>query len=110
MTREIHIHLDGLADLLNLGSGILRRFDMVLENQERTMSAITDFAAQVNANFATIQSGIASLDAQIQAFQNSPGSLSPSDQAALDGIVAASGALAAAASAPVVPPVTPPTA
>lgn len=73
------------------------------------MSAVSDFAAKVNANFAQIQAGIASLDAQIQAFQNSPGTLSADDQAALDAISAQSATLAAAAQAPVTPPVTTPT-
>lgn len=71
--------------------------------------AIATFAATVNANFAKIQAGIAALDAQINAFNNSPGTLSANDQAALDAIVAASGNLAAAAAAPVVP-ATPPAA
>ena len=71
------------------------------------MSQISDFADKTNANFAAIASGIANLDAQIQAFQNSPGTLSPADQAALDAIVASSAKLAAAAQAPVVPPVPP---
>jgi hypothetical protein len=66
--------------------------------------AIAAFAATVNANFAKIQAGITNLDAQINAFNNSPGTLSAADQAQLDAIVASSGALATAAQAPVVPP------
>lgn len=69
------------------------------------MSQITDFAAKVEANFALIQTGITNLDAQIQALQNSPGTLSPEDQAALDKLSADSAALAAAAASPVVPAV-----
>lgn len=72
-----------------------------------TMSTISDtiaaFSAKVEANFATVKTGIAALDAQIQAFNNSPGTLSASDQAALDKIVADSAALAAAASVVVTP-------
>ena len=61
-------------------------------------------AAQINANFDSIKSGITNLDNMILAFQNSPGTLSPSDQAQLDSIVAASGSLATAANAiPTVP-------
>lgn len=70
------------------------------------MSQITDFATQEGASLAgtsatldSIASGIAALDALIVGFQNSPGTLSPADQAALDGIVAASAALASKASA-----------
>lgn len=63
------------------------------------MSAITDFAAKTEANFASVKTGIAALDAKILALQNSPGILTPEDQAALDQIVTDSGALAAAANA-----------
>src|ERR1017187_10576277 len=75
------------------------------EMEGRIMSAISDFADKVNANFTQIQAGIAALDAQIQAFQNSPGTLSATDQAALDAIVASSTQLATNAQAPVVPAV-----
>jgi PKD repeat protein len=74
--------------------------------KDQIMSAITDFSAKVEANFAIIQTGITNLDAQIQALQNSPGILTPADQAALDKIAADSAALAAAASAPVTVPPT----
>lgn len=80
----------------------------IVETQKNIMSQISDFAAKVNANFATIQDGITKLDNQIQAFQNSPGTLSAADQAALDQIVASSSKLADAAEAVV--PVVPPTA
>ena len=66
--------------------------------------AIATFVASVTANFAKIQAGITALDNQINAFNNSPGTLSTADQASLDAIVASSGALATAAAGPVVPP------
>jgi hypothetical protein len=58
----------------------------------------------VNANFASIQTGIKTLDDKITAFQNSPGTLSATDQAALDDIAAATSAALAAAANSVVPP------
>ena len=58
------------------------------------MSAVTDFAAKVESNFATIKAGIQALDDKINAFNNSPGVLSPADQAALDSIVSDSADLA----------------
>ena len=58
------------------------------------MSAVTDFAAKVESNFATIKSGIQALDDKIVAFQNSPGVLTPEDQTALDSIVSDSADLA----------------
>ena len=69
------------------------------------MSAITDFASAVEANFTLISTGIANLDAKIQALQNGQGPLGPGDQAALDQISADSAKLAAAAAVdPTVPP------
>lgn len=88
---------------------ILQKQDVAIQQGATIMQSIQDFAAKVNANFAGIKTGIQALDDQITAFQNSPGTLSPEDQAALDGIVAASGILAAAANTAVpivVPPVT----
>lgn len=73
----------------------------------KLMSAISDFAAKVDANFTAIQAGITNLDAQIQSLDAAlatAGSLSPADQALLDGVVAQSAALATAAAAPVTPP------
>jgi hypothetical protein len=84
---------------------------------ERTMSVITDWAAQEQADLTeisntldTIVAGIAALDVLITNFQNSPGTLSPADQAALDGIQAASKALKAKSAAISVAPPVPPTA
>ncbi len=74
------------------------------EGVNQLMSQITDFAAKVETSFASVKAGIKALNDKITAFQNSPGTLSPSDQAALDQIQADSAALANAANA-VVPPV-----
>ena len=70
------------------------------------MSAISDFAAKVNANFKTLNDEIQALDDKIVALQNSPGTLTPEDQKALDDIVASSAALVTKGAA-VVPPVPP---
>ena len=78
------------------------------------MSAITDWAAQEQADLTAISTtldgvvaGIANLDTLITNFQNSPGTLSASDQAALDGIKAASAALVTKAGAISVTPPAP---
>ena len=63
------------------------------------MATITDQLATVTANLASIRTGIANLDSQIVAWQNSPGTLSASDQAMLDAIVASSAKVAIAANA-----------
>ena len=74
------------------------------------MTQISDFAAKENANLASIRAGILALDSKIQAFQNSPGTLSIPDQAMLEQIVVSSAALATLANTPVVPPVVTPSA
>ncbi len=82
----------------------LERIFGALENIEtqqlKIMSQITDWAAQEQADLTTISgtldtivSGIAALDALITSLQNSPGTLSAADQAALDSIQSASKAL-----------------
>lgn len=75
--------------------------ELIERNHKQTMSAISDFSAKVEANFATIKTGIQNLDTQIQNFN--PTGISPADQALLDQITADSAALATAANAPVVP-------
>ena len=79
------------------------------------MSKVTDFAAAVQTAFDKVSTdldkivaGIAALDAAITAFQNSPGTLSAEDQAALDDIQAKSQALVAKADAVDVTAPTPP--
>lgn len=67
-----------------------------LKHTERTiMSAISDFAAKVNAfndridaAIAGLQGDVKNLEDQIAALQNSAGQITPEDQALLDGIQA----------------------
>ena len=70
------------------------------------MSKITDWAAQEQADLTAISNtlnsivqGIAALGALITTFQNSPGTLAPADQAALDAIQKQSDALVAQSAA-----------
>lgn len=63
----------------------------------------------VNAKLDSITVGIAALDKLITDFQNSPGTLSPSDQSAVDAIQAAITALRTKAEAVSTTPPTPPT-
>jgi hypothetical protein len=86
----------------------------ILERLNQIMSAVTDFAAKVtpvlskvSADLDSIQTDITALNAQITAFNNSPGTLSATDQAALDAIATSAAALQTKADA-VVPPVLPP--
>lgn len=94
---------------------------LAIQNQitrKKIMSQIQDWAAQEQADLTaisgtldTIVTGINALDTLITNFQNSPGTLSAADQAALDGIKAASAALVTKSSAiNVTPPPPPPAA
>lgn len=76
------------------------------EEIRKFMSQVSDFAAKVNTDFASIKTGILALDAKITALQNSPGTISPADQALLDDIQKQSSALATAANT--FPPTAPP--
>ena len=97
LRMELTEETENVRDALELVARRMHAIEHILEN---LMSAISDFADKVDANFATIQTGIAALDAEIQAFQPT---ISATDQARLDSIVAKSTALAAAATAPVTP-------
>jgi len=74
--------------------------DDLEDMEKRIMSAITDWATKEQANLDAISgtldgivTGIAALDALITSLQNSNGTLSASDQAALDAIQASSASL-----------------
>ena len=82
---------------------ILEKLDCIERKVDQLMSQVTDFAAKVQAHFDSITAKIKSLDDKIQAFQNSPGTLSAADQAALDVIANESAALDTAADAPLPP-------
>lgn len=87
------------------------------ETEKHIMSAITDWVTSEQASLTAIQNelstiatGVATLDAMIIALQNSPGTLSASDQAALDSIQTVSATLLQQAQAiNIVPPVATPT-
>lgn len=82
---------------------ILKRME---EMEKILMKQIDDFATAnqasldaLNVSLDGITAGITALDTLITNFQNSPGTLSAADQAALDKIQSASAALAAKAAA-----------
>ena len=100
-------------DRIDEGLWSLRKF--IDQGNQKLMSQITDWAAQEEADLSAISttldnvvSGIAALDALITAFQNSPGTLTPQDQAALDAIQASAHALVTKASAISTAPPVPP--
>ena len=105
--ENINTALRGIQDLLLLS----------ITQEKNVMSKITDWAANmqvslaaVSATLDSIVAGVAALDTLITNFQNSPGTLAPADQAALDGIQAASAALVTKSAAISVAPPTPPAA
>ena len=105
----------GYHDLQSMFTAILHGQTLIITNQEKLMSQITDWAAQeqqsldaISSTLDSIVAGVAALDTLINNFQNSPGTLSPSDQAALDAIQASSKTLVAKVQAiSVNPPVAP---
>ena len=94
-------------DLLNQIAAAQAANQKELQN---VMSQITDWAAKEQADLTSMQGSLAGIVAQqkalndkITALQNSPGTLSASDQAALDGILAASDALVTQTAAVIAP-------
>ncbi len=98
-------------------SGLATKHDLkALEN--KIMSAISDFATKQNAfndridtAIADLQGDVKSLNDQIAALQASSGTVTPEDQALLDGITARASAVADKLDAldALTPPVAPPT-
>ena len=95
--------------------GLSKKLDQILAQGKHIMSAITEYVSRVetyvdqtSTKFDDIKAGIANLDALITAFQNSPGTLEPDDQKALDGLeTAVKALLAKAGTVDVTPPVPP---
>jgi broad specificity polyphosphatase/5'/3'-nucleotidase SurE len=116
---ELALVLDRLMSIETRRSALTLIAGLIQQNvqqEQKYMSQITDWAAQEQADLTTISTtldtvvaGVAALDKLITDFQNSPGTLSAADQAALDGIQSASHALVAKAQAiSVTPPTHPP--
>ena len=115
-TREVATELKAILEWFKSHHGVATKQDLK-ETENKIMSAITDWAAKEQADLDTISAtldgivaGVAALDTLITNLQNSPGTLSAADQAALDAIQAASKTLVtksgAISTAP--PTVTPP--
>lgn len=111
--KALTLAVNDLVEWHKSHSQLATKHDL-FEMEKRIMSQITDFAAQeqikldaISATLDGIVTGIAALDALITQLQNSPGTLSKADQAALDAIQASSQALVAKSGAI---SVTPPTA
>lgn len=73
---KVDITIHGLADFLNLGAGILRRLDIIQENQEKIMASIKDLdgaldqlGAALTATATAQTKAIADLTAAIAAGQ-----------------------------------------
>lgn len=114
---DIHHHFDPEFE---------RRFfetlSLVILKLENIMTAISDYAAAVQASYAQlntalddIKTEIASLNDKITQLQNNPGPISPEDQALLDAAQQQAGSLVAKAQAldtiatpPAPPPANPP--
>ena len=117
----VHVLHEGIEqrktefDLLKSLSGLATKQDLETF-VNKIMSAISDFAAaqaafnaDVSADLDTIQTAITALNAQITTLQNSPGPISPADQATLNDLQTAGLALQSKADslAGKTPPVVP---
>lgn len=72
--------------------------------EKRIMSKISEWADRVEPKLDSVQTGIDELQRLVTEFQNSPGTLSPEDQARLDTIESKTNALATDASGIPKPP------
>lgn len=72
----------------------INRLEILMATQPTSLSnqlgSIQGNLSQVTTTLGNVQAGVLKLDQRITDFQNSPGTLSPSDQAALDAIQQAS--------------------
>lgn len=89
-------------DIHSMLGAILHGQTLIVANQEKLMSQVTDFAEKeqvsldaISTTLDGIVTGVTALDTLITNLQNSPGTLTTSDQAALDAIQAKSQALVA---------------
>ena len=113
----VFANLKGLTDNKAELAQLVSLLSANIQKEQGFMSQITDWAAaeqadltQISTTLDAIVAGVTALDTLITNFQNSPGTLSAPDQAALDGIQAASKALVSKASAISTAPPTPPAA
>jgi len=90
---------EGVIVNVNLG-GLIEAITDLNRKADSIMSAVSDFAAQVNDSFTKIGASVdgivgdvQALNDKITALQNSPGTLTPEDQASLDDIQAKAAAL-----------------
>lgn len=100
--EHLHVHLHIADDQLHLlaalvsgGEHLRHTLATILSNTEQIMTAISDFAAKqttFNDQMDTAVSGLTddvkNLNDQIAELQASPGTVTPEDQALLDGITA----------------------
>jgi prefoldin subunit 5 len=91
----MQLNINATINVNHIGYVADVKLDKVLAQLEKVMSAISDFADKMNIHNTAIATAIAgltgdvsNLQAQIAALQNSPGQITPADQALLDGIEA----------------------
>lgn len=97
MTDKLELHVIFHADesTERFQVAVLNRLEALSHKGDSIMTAISDFTDKMNAFFARqdaamadLQADVDNLNAQILALQNSAGTITPADQALLDGIVA----------------------
>ena len=110
-----------LRDILNVCFEIKHKINKLLEPrssdnlmtkhdlknmEDKIMSAISDYAAKVQASLDSINTSITSISTEITTLQNAQGAISPEDQTTLDNLATETAAAAEKLNA-LVPPVAP---
>lgn len=92
---ELHVYFHADEATERFQTAVLNRLEALSHKGDSIMTAISDFTDKMNAFFtrqdaamADLQADVDNLNAQILALQNSAGTITPADQALLDGIVA----------------------
>src|ERR1051325_10150823 len=83
-------NLESIQSLLMLLLNATQKGVSTLSQLSDQLTAVQGDLTAMKTDVATIAAGVKALDDLITSFQNSPGTLSPQDQAALDAIQAAS--------------------
>lgn len=115
VVEEVHGLVHAIAGLIKSSRGIATKYDLVMVRDE-IMSAISVFAERQNAFNGRVDQAVeglvadvAALKAQIAELQSTPGTVTPEDQALLDGIEVRTAAIAVKLEAldALTPPVVP---
>jgi cell division septum initiation protein DivIVA len=102
LTEEIHRFRTQIAIEFDWCKSQIEFATKQMEN--KIMSAVSDWAAEVNVELDRVQTGLDAVQALVAKLQATPGAITPEDQALLDQIEAKVNAIAADAETPLPQP------